>query len=74
MRFDIECGAGEDEALILLSNGTVLADVDTPAHLYAKERASTDLPEECIVAEDRGGRGRAAERPPDEFVALAVFS
>ena len=73
VRFDVESGAGEDEALILVSNGAVPADVDTAVHLDAKERAITDLPEECVVVEDRSGGGRAAERPPDEVVALGVL-
>jgi tetratricopeptide (TPR) repeat protein len=42
-------------------------------HLDAKEGAIADLPEECVVPEDRSGGGRAAERPPDEVVALAVL-
>jgi hypothetical protein len=71
VRFDVESGAGEDEALILVSNGAVPADVDTAVHLDAKERAITDLPEECVVVEDLGCGGRAAERPPDEVFALA---
>ena len=69
----MESGAGEDEALILFSNGAVPADVDTAVHLDAKERAITDLPEECDVVEDLDGGGRAAERPPDEVFALAVL-
>ncbi len=32
-----------------------------------------DRPEECVVAEDHCGGGRAAERPPDEVVALVVL-
>ena len=73
VRFDAESGARKDEALILVSNGAVPADVDAAVHLDAKEGAIADLPEECVVPEDRSGGGRAAERPPDEVVALAVL-
>ena len=40
---------GEDEALILVSNSAVPAKVDTAVRLDAEQRATTDLPEECVA-------------------------